>query len=394
MKFAKFLGINNILPSERLGDAELATAINVDVGLSGELSRRAGLTTFSSDYGADCLWERPDGVLGRVGGFLFSLDQSGAFKAILVSNPSLSSGRVWFCNLPDGRTTYSNGTINGVTDGATTTKWGVPIPASIGTATPVAGAMDPGSYQYQVTYVRLSDGLEGGPAYSNPIPLPDGGLLLTGLPTLAGHKINVYITGANGDKAYLAGSTTTATFSYLGKTSSLVLPCWTDFLSPPPVGTITTFWRGRVLLAVGPVMYASRTNQWELFDLRQDFKQFTAPITMIQPVDDGIWVGTEKELAFLAGTEFDKLVFTPRDVGPVTLGSGVSAPGEKIKLGDGTGQGAAMVCIAGGYVVAGFNSGQMAILTQGRYKTDEQVISATFREVNGIPQYLAVTGAV
>ncbi|MDR2330533.1 MAG: hypothetical protein LBE58_13085 [Comamonas sp.] len=49
-----------------------------------------------------------------------------------------------------------------------------------------------------------------------------------------------------------------------------------------------------------------------------------------------------------------------------------------------------MLCIAGGEMVAGFNQGQTTSLTANRYKTDVQEVCATFREVDGIPQYLAI----
>ena len=207
---------------------------------------------------------------------------------------------------------------------------------------------------------------------------------------LAGHRINVYLTGANGDKAFYAGTTLTGSFSYLGKNDALTLPCHTEHLSPAPKGTICATWRGRALLAEGNVLHASRPHQPELFDLKRDFKQFTAPITMVQPVDDGIWVGTTKELAFLAGAQFDALQFTPRDVGPVVLGSGVSAPGEYVAQGQGTGQGAAMLCIAGGRIVSGFNGGLLINVTRERYQTDADEVCATFRITGGIPQYVAI----
>ena len=316
------------------------------------------------------------------------MDAAGGNRVML--SPSLGPSRVWYCNLPDGRTTFSNGLINGITDGTTATTWGVPVPPSLGGLTPVAGELYPGDYQYQLTYVRLSDGLEGGPIYSNPVPVPDGGVLLTGLPMLDGHKINVYLTSHNGEQAYLAGSTFTSSFSYLGKNDALVLPCRTDNLRPAPAGTVTAFWRGRVLVAVGPVLYASKTNGWESFDFRRDFKQFSAPITLIQPVDGGVFVGTEQELAFLAGAEFDKLAYVRVLDGPTVLGSGVAVRGELVQRGQGIGQGAAMLCIAARGIVAGFSDGGIARMTEGRYATDVTEVAATFRMVNGAPQYLAV----
>ena len=388
LTFEKFSGINNVLPSHRLGDDALTVATNVDIGLTGELSRRAGYVESLGTCHKN-LHQAAGFLLATVdGGDLIAMDAAGGNRVML--SPSLGPSRVWYCNLPDGRATFSNGLINGITDGTTATTWGVPVPESLGALTPVAGELFPGDYQWQLTYVRLSDGLESGPIYSNPEPVPDGGVLLTGLPMLDGHKINVYLTGANGEHGYLAGSTFGGSFSYLGKNDVLSLPCRTDHLRPAPAGTVTAFWRGRVLVAVGPVLYASKTNAWELFDFRRDFKQFSAPITLVQPVDGGVFVGTEKELAFLSGTEFDKLAYVQVLDGPTVLGSGVAVRGELVQRGQGTGQGAAMLCIAGRGIVAGFSDGGIARMTEGRYATDVTEVAATFRMVNGAPQYLAV----
>lgn len=388
LTFEKFSGINNVLLSHRLGEDALTVATNVDIGLTGEINRRAGYAETLGTCHKNL--HQADGFLLSTvdGGDLIAMDAAGGNRVML--SPSLGPSRVWYCNLPDGRTTFSNGLINGITDGTTATTWGVPVPPSLGALTPVAGELFPGDYQYQLTYVRLADGLEGGSIYSNPEPVPDGGVLLTGLPMLDGHKINVYLTSHNGEQAYLAGSTFTSSFSYLGKNDALVLPCRTDNLRPAPAGTVTAFWRGRVLVAVGPVLYASKTNGWESFDFRRDFKQFSAPITLIQPVDGGVFVGTEQELAFLAGAEFDKLAYVRVLDGPTVLGSGVAVRGELVQRGQGAGQGAAMVCIAGRGIVAGFSDGGIARMTEGRYATDVTEVAATFRMVNGAPQYLAV----
>ena len=149
-------------------------------------------------------------------------------------------------------------------------------------------------------------------------------------------------------------------------------------------------WRGRVLVADGSTLWASKNGQYELFDRRRDFKQFSANITAIVPVDNGVYVGTDEELAYLDGVEFDKLVYRQVVNGPVVLGSGVQVNGERVMLGDGSGKGKAIICIADRQIVAGFNDGVLSRMTQGRYETDVQEVCATFREVNGIPQYVAV----
>ena len=41
LTFDNFTGINNVLPTERLKPTELTTALNVDIGLTGEINRDA-----------------------------------------------------------------------------------------------------------------------------------------------------------------------------------------------------------------------------------------------------------------------------------------------------------------------------------------------------------------
>lgn len=383
--FTAFSGINNVLPSERLGPDALTVAKNVNIDLTGQVSRRTGYSRTSTDAHAN-LFQAKGFLLATKGlnGDLTSLDTD------TVLYPSLGHDRVWYVELPDGRVAFSNDLISGITDGVTATGWGIPIPHDLGALMEVSGDLYPGDYQYQLTYVRLADGLEGGPIYSNPIPVATGGIFLSGLPVRAGYKINVYLTGHNGGDAYFVGSTTNAIFSFTGKNSELTLPCRTDYMTPAPAGKCLAFWRGRALVAEGNVLYASRTNQWELFDPKRDFKQFVDPITTVIPVDDGLYVGTEKELAFLSGATWDQLQYRKVVSGPVALGSGVSVRGELVKQGEGAGLGSAMICIADGRIVAGFNGGGLVRLTEGTYHTDAAEVFASFRMLNGTPQYIAI----
>lgn len=379
LTFQKFTGINNVQPSARLKESDLASAVNVDIGLDNEIRRRQGYSQVSEQCHKN-LWQASGFMLATCNGDLVRTDG----VTLTVLQQSLGVERVWYCNLPDGRTTFSNGLISGITDGAAVTKIGVPIPAGVGVATPVSGELAPGQYRWAVTHVRLSDGLEGGAAYSAPVDLADGGLLLTALPIEAGYGLNVYIS--NGEAFYRAGSASGGNFSYLGKNDALILPLRTDQIYPMPVGTVTAFWRGRLLTAVGNVLWASLTNNWEHCDIRRDYKQFSAPITLVQPVDGGIYVGTQDELAFLSGQQWDSLTYTQKRPGPVVLGSGVEVPGQKL----GAGAARAMVCISDGELVAGLGDGSVKEMAPDRYKTSAQEVAATFREVNGVPQYIAV----
>lgn len=385
LTFESFTGINNVLPEHRMSGKDLVQAQNVDIGLTGEIVRRGGYAEVSALCHKN-VHEASGFMLATCGSALTAIHPDGARHVI---HPAMGPERVWYCDLPDGRTTYTNGLIHGVTDGVTGVERSVPLPASLGAPDAAFGALHPGRYRYHLTHVRLADRLEGPAVSSEPITIAQGGLHLDGLPELEGHAIHVYLSGQDGEGAYLAGVATGGSFEYTGNNAALVLPCRTLGAQAFPVGTITAFWRGRVLVAQGEVLWASRPSAPHLADWR-DFKPLGAPITAIQPVDDGIYVGTTQDLIFLGGTAWDGLAFTPTRRGPVVPGSGVAAPGVRLKLGDGAGAGTAMVCIAGGEIVAGFNGGQTTSLTANRYRTQVAEVAATFREVGGIPQYLAV----
>lgn len=384
LTFEAFTGINNVVPEHRMKGNDLLDALDVDIGLTGEITRRGGFTE-AADTCHKNIHQADGYMLATTGSALVAIHPGGVQHVI---HPALGPGRVWYCNLPDGRTTYTNGLIHGVTDGLLGRYRSVPVPAGLGVPDVAFGELFPGSYRYHLTHVHLADRLESPAISSEPIAI-NGGFRLDGLPLLDGHAINVYLSGQDGEGAYLAGTTISGSFEYTGNNAALVLPCRTLGALPFPVGTYTAFWRGRVLTAVGNVLWACRPSAPHLADWR-NFKQLVGNITAIQPVDDGIYVGTDRELHFLSGTTWDALALVPTRRGPVVPGSGVAAPGDRLKLGEGTGAGAAMVCIAGGEIVAGFNGGQTSSLTANRYKTSAAEVCATFREIDGIPQYIAV----
>lgn len=386
LTFKSFTGINNVVPHNRLEGSDLIEATDVDIGLTGEIVRRRGFTEVSALCHKN-LFDGQGFTLSTAGNQLVATHPSGARHVI---HPAIGPERLWYCNLPDGRTTFSNGLIQGVTDGLTSVDRSVPEPATPGAPDTAFGGLFPGAYRYYLTHVRLADGAESPAVGPTAVSIVSGGLRIDGLPQLTGHALNVYLSNESGEGAYLVGAgVATDTFEFGGKNAELVVPCRTIGAMAPPVGTITAFWRGRVLAAQGNVLWATRPLAPHLADWR-DFKPLASPITAIQPVNDGVYVGTTTDLIFLAGVSWDELSYRATDRGPVALGSGVAVLGDRVKLDKGTGAGEAMMCIAGGEIVAGFAGGRTTSLTENRFRTGVGEVCAAFREVNGIPQYVAV----
>lgn len=391
LTFEAFTGINNVVPAHRLKGSDLIEALDADIGLTGEIYRRGGFTEVAGTCHKNLhnahSYPATGFQLATTGDALVAIHPNGDRHTV---HPSLGSGRVWYCDLPDGRTAFANGLLHGITDGFTGRDHGVAPPESLGVLDFAFGALHPGSYRYELTMRRLSDGVESPSIISEPFTVSRGGLRLDALPQRDGHEVLVHLTHQNGEVAFLVGTTSTGSFEWGGKNEDIpVSPCRTTGTQPFPVGTITAFWRGRLLVAVGKTIWASRPGNPHLSEWRA-FKQFSNEVTLIQPVDDGIYVGTTEDLIWLGGATWEDLAYRPTRTGPVVLGSGVAAPGDQLRLGEGTGAGTAMVCIAGGNVVAGFSGGVIGNLTDKHYRTNVTEVAATFRLLNDIPQYLAI----
>lgn len=396
LTFEQFSGINNVVPQYRLDGSAMLAAADVDIGLTGEVQRRGGFTEVASTCHKNLHnahgYPAAGFMLATTGDALVAIHPGGAQHVI---HPAMGPGRVWYCDLPDGRTTFSNGFQSGVTDGLVGRELSVRPPDSLGAVDDAFGGLNPGHYRYELTMRRQVDGVESPSIASAPFAVVSGGFRLDGLPQRDGHEVLVYLTTQDGEQAMLVGRASAGSFEWGGANSDItLLPCRTTGTQVMPVGTLTTVWRGRLLVAVGKAIWASRPGNPHLSEWRA-FKQMQAPITMLQAVHGGVFVGTEKDLIWLGGDSWEGLVYRATERGPVVLGSGVSAPGKE--LGDGTNDGRAMVCIAGGEIVAGFGGGSTTSLTSNRYQTDVTEVCATFRVLapaegakRGIPQYIAI----
>jgi hypothetical protein len=73
------------------------------------------------------------------------------------------------------------------------------------------------------------------------------------------------------------------------------------FVSPPP-GTVLAAFAGRVWIADGASLYyTAGADQWQFLDAAGGEIPMSALVTMLQGVDDGLYVGTTAGVWFLAG---------------------------------------------------------------------------------------------
>lgn len=370
--FKQFLGINNVEDPTRLEPGEMAAAMNVDI--DGTLISRRGRALRKAG-GAHSLYEAPFGLLAVVDNDLLLLAADGTELRTVYE--TIGYTRVWYADLPDGRVAFSNGLISGLATASETTPWGLPIPLDPGVGIP-------GDTPYMVTYQRSSDGRESAPTYGT-VSI-DTTQAIIGLPALAGYVINVYLA-PYGEAMFLAGSTATDTWTPTG--DALGPQFVGGVVDVPPVGTILAPWHGRMLIADGTTLWATRPLQPDLCDRTRDFVQFEHPITLLYGTGSGLFVGTTQALHFLAGgdigTEMQLRTITRA---PVTKGSAVEIDTAHLKAEVRPGGRAAM-CIVDGVLTLIFGDGQAAPLTANRYRRELGEVWATTRMRDGTLQYLA-----
>lgn len=399
--FKGFKGINNVQREERLEAGELTAAVNVDIDETGAIMRRLG----SADLAAGAfhsLYEGPSMTLAVRDGNLVRLNPaSGATLATIVAD--IGARRVSYQLAPNGRVYLTNGVTMGSTNGTDFLTIGVPRPPHIGNV----ASLGPGelfTINVAIGYKRQADGLEGGLTHG--IAQTNGTeLSFVGLPQLDGYDIVAYAAPANHQNLYRLGTTSGETFGFrpdgvlggiatwdaLGlQYDSLHSLRYTEFLSPPPYGSRLALWNGRLLLAAGRALWASRPYMIELFDLRRDYKMFLADITMVRPVQAGIWISTTEALHFLRGNQFDGLALETPLHKPVAIGSDAVIDGSKVKgrLRSALGQNEVVVCIADGRIAALSSSGTHVELSDAYEPAGVEYV-ASIVEHRGYPQYLA-----
>lgn len=293
-----FKGLRNTVDPERLKDGELVTANNVDLDKTGRISRRTGYSQANADA-AHSLFSNGELCLYVSATSLKRLatDYSSTILATVTAG-----ARMAYCH-ENGRTYYTNGHQTGIVQDGASRSWGLSVPG-LPMATNTVGNLPPGRYQYVMTYIR-ADGQESGAGLAGEVDVTDGGISFTDIPVSDDAEVAykmLYLTPANGDVLYQAllldNADTTASYGDDGL--NLQVPLRTQFMQGAPAGQIIGYYKGRLYVVDGNIVYPSQAYSPELFDLR-DFIPYGDRITLFAPVENGIWLGTEKEVGWIGG---------------------------------------------------------------------------------------------
>ncbi len=296
-----FLGENNRLPDFRLSGesgAFVRSAINVDLTDASTFKRRQGVERKVS--GTDChsFWSN-----GSVAYFidydtLYSLSSLLSKTAVL---PGIAPGQQMSYCEQDGVIRCSNGSNLWTLSGSTAAIAGINAP----TLQPVlsvatGGSLPAGIYQATISFISPV-GEESGALRPVTIAVPEGSALtISGIQQSAGYQTCVYLTPPNGDALFRLTKTSAASVSVSVAPRTDGVRCRTLLLARIPPGQIVRYSDARLLVANGSTLFYSELYAPHLYNPAKNYIPFAADITMVEPVEGGVYVSADKTY-WLAG---------------------------------------------------------------------------------------------
>lgn len=303
MKITNFKGINNRKPIDRLGATEggaafVRDAVNVDLSEVGTFQRRAGQERVIEAENCRSMFETPAGFFYAAGLDLMYFNGS----SIKVGDVGSPLADVAYTDTPLGVVWSDGFTLNLIVAGGSRAMLPA-APNPLPVATPGAGGtLRAGGYGISFATV-LADGRRSELSYPQNVVVADGGSIVI---SAAGHTqpIAVFVTTCDGSILYREADIA------VGQTSAVIPlvradrePISYEVMAPLPPGNILAFHKGRLLSARDNFLSYSRAFDLGVHRPAYDFIPFPAPITLVAPVEAGVFVATEAKTYFLPGSD-------------------------------------------------------------------------------------------
>lgn len=386
-----FHGLRNTVKQSAFALGDLAIARNVDIDDAKKLRRRKGFAATVLTDACHSIFSSGGVNLVCVGSALcrwfpdVALPQARTTLRTGLSGDAISYAAV------GARIYYSDGVYTGCVDDGVARSWGIEPPIGQPIASASGGSLPAGTYQFAATFLRI-DGQESGTGASGTIDLPaTGGIEWSAIPVSSDPDVTeviLYVSPVNGDALYrllvVPNGTLTATYREL-RTGRM--PLTTQFKQPPVAGQFVVAGHGRVYVARGAALHYTPAYAPELMDLRQKVRM-PSFITLVAPVDDGLWLGTADEIIFLPGTDPTKWEYRPKEKYGAIRGAAWATDAENV--GEGLDGAAHLVATSRG-IVACLNGGIIKNLTKSRFQYPlRERGAAVARAHGGMNQYLMV----
>lgn len=307
IEIQRFLGLYDTTSVARLKPGQLEQALDVDIDGDGVMKTRRGMTQVSA-AASHSMFAAGRTCLVMQGAVMKRMAADGTLTNITTLS---SSARVAWAEL-GGVVYYTNVVDHGRVASGAAREWGVRRPLGQPSAAAGGGTLPPGRYLYAATFVR-DDGVESGtPEYGLVELASAGGITFSTIPQSTDPSVlgaAIYMSAPNGTELYRAfvAANGVVTYTYGSTGLDLGSPLHPDPVYPPLAGSAIAAHVGCLYVAVGDTIYASDQYAPDRFRLGKRFLRVPGPVTLLQPVLNGLYVGTDAETWFYRGKDFDEL---------------------------------------------------------------------------------------
>jgi hypothetical protein len=294
-------GMDNVHSDNEIPPDALRRAVNLDILDSGKLRRRRGHALRLAVTNGHSLWS----WLGRTAAYFVEGNQ------LKKLNPDATATVIGTVNTGLEHLSYvkvnedvyfASRLAKGRVRDDVLHPWGIDVPTSPPVLALSDGVMHPGTYFAVMTYVT-ADGRESGASVQTSITLDaPGGIATTALPVPTDPNVvskRLYLSTANGEVMYLAKEVPAISQFIVLSSLDLRQELRTQFMGPPPLSIGLAYANGHVFMidAADPrIVWFTQSLAFDLVDLRKNYYQFPAPVTMIAGTakGGGLYVSSDK----------------------------------------------------------------------------------------------------
>lgn len=319
-------GAHNRNTADRLPESFYRRAVNLDPVGGGKLQLRSGYEQVLSASTVRGALSLGDAVLLADGADLkeFSVATGSARTLRQIAGAGDFAGCVFndtlhFCTANESLR-YRQGAVS---------PWGVPtITAQPNVTLSAGGAIAAGTYAYAITHVD-ADGLEGGTGASQVFVSAGEQRAAFDLPApLPGGRVRLYVGHINSTFLYLQHEQAAAGTAVIAVLHDGSATLETQFHTEPPQGHLVAAHKGWILIAVDNVIWSTVPLRPHLVRRSHGFFQFPKRITVMAPVEGGVFVVADQ--TYFLSPEGESLQQRAIDSAIAVAGSQVELPGKRV----------------------------------------------------------------
>lgn len=237
---------------------------------------RAGYKRLLSGVGIHSIGGTSDCILYRRGSGLYRYDRLTG-DSILLRDGIASLQRMWYLPLYGARIYYSDGVVTGCVQDGKSQTWGI-MPPPAPSVVPTAGNLKAGRYHVCLAYASKGGQVSGSSPFVA-VDIDDNGGTAIAFQRSADSRIygvNIYMTTPNGSTMFYVTTSINGdgVYFYRGSAHEFYRTLEAPNCYPPPPGQLIEFYKGRIYVASGNIVYYSRPHSYELFEIASDYLPF------------------------------------------------------------------------------------------------------------------------